>query len=169
MQSDPPLLFLYVRPTWAESGDDDDDTESCLVLPNSTILDLKVLLFNINMISPCQQRLYLDGHVLHDDRTVEEHGLQTGSVLSMRIYQRGGKPVIYLFPPVDIPDVQVQLSLVRSWKVSAVYPPTPVFRTTIPQSSSGQSVIWTIDAKQDGSLRDQRTGRAVSYLFWEAL
>ncbi|KAF8597617.1 hypothetical protein BDV93DRAFT_527291 [Ceratobasidium sp. AG-I] len=88
-QQDPPLIFLYVKPAWAQ--DDDDDTESCLVLPTSTILDVKVLLFNINMISPCQQQLSFHGKPLNDDRTIQENGLQTGSLLLLKIHQRGGR------------------------------------------------------------------------------
>ncbi|KAG9090128.1 hypothetical protein FRC06_001216 [Ceratobasidium sp. 370] len=78
----------------------------------------------------------------------------------------GGKPVIYLFPPAPMSNIRLTLALVKSWHFSALYPPTTI--STPPCKALSQVVSWTVDAKPDGTLFDQRTQREVSYLFWEA-
>ncbi|KAG9096412.1 hypothetical protein FRC07_010938, partial [Ceratobasidium sp. 392] len=80
----------------------------------------------------------------------------------------GGKPVIYLLPPVPTSNIHIRLSLADTWEFSALYPPTPITDETSSAGDYGQSVAWNVDAKPDGTLLDHRTRREVSYLFWEA-
>ncbi|CAE6418884.1 unnamed protein product [Rhizoctonia solani] len=45
----------------------------------------------------------------------------------------------------------------------------PDYQVNVEQSLRlGQAISWTVDAKPDGTLLDQATGREVAYLFWEA-
>ncbi|KAL8278978.1 hypothetical protein RQP46_008647 [Phenoliferia psychrophenolica] len=50
---------------------------------------------------------------------------------------RGGKPVIYLFPTTALTSVDVTLSLVPSWTLSALYPIVPITR-----SKSLSDLFW---------------------------
>ncbi|KAG9079764.1 hypothetical protein FS749_008251 [Ceratobasidium sp. UAMH 11750] len=67
-----------------------------------------------------------------------------------------------------MPNIRVRLSLVNTWEFSALYPPAPIMFETFQNIDNAQSVTWNVDAKPDGTLFDHRTGRKVSYLFWEA-
>ena len=81
---------------------------------------------------------------------------------------RGRKPVIYLFPPSDLPSVTVELLLTSTWSFSAVYPPpqTPI---SPGERQATQSLTWAVAAELSGTLVDKMTGTEVSYLFWEAM
>ncbi|KAK0454209.1 uncharacterized protein EV420DRAFT_1621487 [Desarmillaria tabescens] len=71
------------------------------------------------------------------------------------------KPIIYLYSPQPVHAV-VQVSLVKAWSFSAVYPNVP-----IKDSEIGQSVLWEVDVQKDHTLTTTN-GTRVSYLFWEA-
>lgn len=107
---------------------------------------------------------------MNEDDTFASLGFESGQEMHMFKQARGGKPVIYLFPPTPLHEVSVQLSLVPSWLFSAVHPPTPVELT---KSSDGeddtQAVSWTVSAEPNGLLTDKATNIEVSYLFWEAM
>ncbi|CAE6458904.1 unnamed protein product [Rhizoctonia solani] len=124
-----------------------------------------------------QQRMYpglpeggfnlsFDGSIMGDNDTFAQHRVQNGDEIEVIPIRTGGKPVIYLFSPSPILDVRVQLSLVKAWCFSAIYPPTPI---TLPSGDSlGEAIFWAVDTRPDGSLFDRLTNRKVAYLFWEA-
>ncbi|KAI1797045.1 hypothetical protein LXA43DRAFT_500331 [Ganoderma leucocontextum] len=78
---------------------------------------------------------------------------------------RGGKPVIYLFPPSTLSDATVSVSLVPQWNFTHIYPLTE----TKALDHGGQQVSWSVSAKLDGTLVERGTGLELSYLFWEAI
>ncbi|BGP35939.1 hypothetical protein JCM10296v2_007791 [Rhodotorula toruloides] len=77
---------------------------------------------------------------------------------------RGGKPVIYLFPPTPLDSASVTLTLTPEWHFSALYPVVdPV------KGGNGETTAsWTVSAQPDGSLVDLASGLELKYLFWEA-
>jgi hypothetical protein len=143
----------------------------CLkVLPQMSVFDLKHLVFNREGIPPCQSRLIFAGKQLEDGNTLDSSSIIHKSTIHLVLRLAGGKPVVYLFPPVPRSNISVRLSLVKSWQFSALYPSTPIEEDSTGNCSSmGQTVVWSVDAKPDGTLYDHRTSREVSYLFWEAL
>ncbi|QRW10468.1 ubiquitin family protein [Ceratobasidium sp. AG-Ba] len=113
---------------------------------------------------PCDQQMIFTDGSLAGKRTLSDYDIRPGDTLHLRLRLRGGKPVIYLFPPTPMASVSVSLALVAAWILSVVYPPTP-----IQEASDGtQSVTWTVNSNPDGTLFDLRSLREVSYLFWEA-
>ena len=78
------------------------------------------------------------------------------------------KPIIYLYPPISLPDVSVELHLASSWCFSAIYPQASL-QSGEHQTQTTQSLTWTIAAEPSGTLVDKTTGIEVSYLYWEAL
>ncbi|CAE6526558.1 unnamed protein product [Rhizoctonia solani] len=100
---------------------------------------------------------------MDESRTLEYHGVENGDEILVLQEQRGGKPVIYLFSSSPVSNVRVQLSLVKAWRFSAIYPPTPI---NLPSDDSlGEVISWTVDTRPDGSLFDRLTNREVAYLF----
>lgn len=113
-------------------------------------------------------RLFYDGQSLQGHQTVGGVGMEEGDTIDAHINQLGGKPVIYLFPPISSKplDVRVELSLSPSWSLSAIYPlHSGLTRTDL---SYGQNTSWTVRADSDGALHDKQSGVDVSYLYWEA-
>jgi ubiquitin len=120
-------------------------------------------------IPPNQQILVFAGQDLRDEPTVADYGIPNEAVVYLILKLRGGKPVIYLFPPAPMSEIYVQVSLVNTWKFSALYPPACITSQYFTNQCIGQSTTWTVDAKPDGTLFDRGSRREVSYLFWEAL
>ncbi|CAE7142225.1 unnamed protein product [Rhizoctonia solani] len=117
--------------------------------------------------------LTFNGRLLETERKLADYGVQYRSILRLIPNPNSrpllmGKPVIYLYPPKITTDIQVGLSLNRSWAFSAIYPPTAITAPTGDDKSVGQAITWTVDAQPDGVLWDHATRREVSYLFWEA-
>ncbi|CAE6527535.1 unnamed protein product [Rhizoctonia solani] len=79
------LLCVEVKPAWATDNDEDDDGYLYHVLPNSTILDLKILIHNLNMISPSRQRLEFRDQTLDDEQNMNEAQIESGSMLIMHV------------------------------------------------------------------------------------
>ncbi|KAL8292218.1 hypothetical protein RQP46_001684 [Phenoliferia psychrophenolica] len=98
--------------------------------------------------------------------TVQYNGLEDGDLIEVYPVQRGGKPVIYLFPPTPLASVRVDLSLVPEWTFSALYPVVPIDRSKAPHS--GTTATWTVSASPSGDLVELSSGLSLSYLFWEA-
>ncbi|KAJ7097361.1 hypothetical protein C8R44DRAFT_643573, partial [Mycena epipterygia] len=80
--------------------------------------------------------------------------------------QLGGKPVIYIYSPVDI-DIAVSLTLIRDWSFSTIYPVVPA-KSPFSPSGVGQRILWNVRTHPDGSLIELNTDLDVTYLFWEA-
>ncbi|KAG9046839.1 hypothetical protein FS837_003547 [Tulasnella sp. UAMH 9824] len=90
----------------------------------------------------------------------------------MALRERGGKPIIYLYPPTTI-KATVKLSLSLDWSLSAVYPIPPGLKPTRFASESadyGRVVQWNVTAHPDGTVLVNTADDAVeaTYLFWEA-
>ncbi|KAG8679968.1 hypothetical protein FRC11_003090 [Ceratobasidium sp. 423] len=86
-------------------------------------------------------RLIFNFFCMDAGRTLEDHGVRNGDNILVLQEQRGGKPVIYLFSPSPVSNVRVQLSLVKAWGFSAIYPPTPI---DLPSDDSfGEVISWT--------------------------
>jgi len=100
--------------------------------------------------------------------TLADYNIKPGDTLHLVLKLRGGKPVVYLFPPSSLPNVTVELLLTSSWHFSAVYP-SP--QTTLPfdENKPSQRITWTVAAEPNGILVNKSTGTEVSYLYWEAL
>ncbi|KAK0192574.1 hypothetical protein F5146DRAFT_1190868 [Armillaria mellea] len=99
------------------------------------------------------QFLY-EGLRIHHDTTFAEVDFLDGDIINCRRLQVGGKPVIYLFSPIE-QEVSVQLSLVNEWCFSAVYPVVP-------------TLTWRTITHNDQTLTETTTGLRASYLYWEA-
>lgn len=78
-----PPHHIQVKPAWAI--DDDDEDDRYLVFPHTTVLDTKVLAFNINMIAPSRQTLEFKGQLLQDDMLLSHYQVGPGDTLTMRI------------------------------------------------------------------------------------
>ncbi|BGP52280.1 hypothetical protein JCM10450v2_008251 [Rhodotorula kratochvilovae] len=125
---------------------------------------VKLLLERLDGTPSEQQRLIFAGRALKDDRTLDSIGIEDGATMLMALTLRGGKPVIYLFPPAHLPSATVSLSLPPEWDVSALYPVVNVKK----DERGRPRVEWTVSAAPDGSLVELSSGLELKYLFWEA-
>ncbi|KAJ7762975.1 hypothetical protein B0H16DRAFT_1368537 [Mycena metata] len=99
-----------------------------------------------------------------DDDTPASLGVEDGDDFFVYERQVGGKPVIYLFSPVE-KEVTVSLTLTREWSFSAIYPVVPAKALL---SNAGERIQWNVRTHPDGTLTELNTGLDVAYLFWEA-
>ncbi|CAE6444462.1 unnamed protein product [Rhizoctonia solani] len=78
------LFCVEVKSAWA-TDDDDEVGELYYVLPTSTILDLKVLIHNLSLISPSRQRLEFRGQTLDDEQNMNEAQVEHGNTLILHL------------------------------------------------------------------------------------
>ncbi|QRV96136.1 ubiquitin-like protein [Ceratobasidium sp. AG-Ba] len=108
---------------------------------------------------------YFGERVLLSD-TLGDRGVQENDEIDIYAEQKGKKPIIYIYPPVPTRNIRLDLSLVKQWDFSALYPPTLI--KAHDTQTLGHTVSWVVSAKPDGTLLDHATQREVAYLFWEA-
>ncbi|KAG8723739.1 hypothetical protein FRC09_001946 [Ceratobasidium sp. 395] len=136
------------------------------ISPNASVDRLKRVVCERFDFCSDDYHVFLDGNRLSGTQKIEECDYFDDAEFDFIRTQKGGKPVIYLFPPVPTTDIRLDLALVKSWDFSALYPATPI--STSKCGVLGQTVSWTVDAKPDGTLFDYQIQREVAYLFWEA-
>ncbi|KAG8747577.1 hypothetical protein FRC11_012297, partial [Ceratobasidium sp. 423] len=144
-------------------------TEETFNVPLTCTVDrLKSMIQERMFHTLTEDDFYLDfeGTMMCSGGTLASYGVENWDEIHAMRELRIGKPVIYLFSPTPLLDVRVQLSLVDSWRFSAIYPPVPIDSPS--DESLGQAITWAVDTKSDGLLWDRLTNREVAYLFWEA-
>src|SRR5258708_659893 len=87
--------------------------------------------------------------------------------ISIGVRLSGRKPVIYLYPPT-VMGVSFKLSLTPTWEFSAVYPLTAIKNLKLAKGQVTQQIEWNVHANPSGLLRDNLSGKDITYLFWEA-
>ncbi|KAG8770763.1 hypothetical protein FRC12_004070 [Ceratobasidium sp. 428] len=161
-QAKSPKEKLTIKIHFLDSGMD----HSVNISPNASVDRLKRLVCERFDFCVDDYHVFLDGNRLSGAQKLGECDYFDDSEFGFVRTQKGGKPVIYLFPPAPTADIRLNLALVKSWDFSALYPATPIAASTC--GVLGQAVSWTVDAKPDGTLFDHQTQREVAYLFWEA-
>ncbi|KAF8314721.1 hypothetical protein DL93DRAFT_981097 [Clavulina sp. PMI_390] len=120
---------------------------------------------------PDQCRFVFAGRMLFSDdtRSVSTLGIRDRSTVHLQFRLRGGKPVIYLFPPSHTTlTAKVTLTLSHQWSFSALYPIVATKRVLMADGRQGECVQWDFDVKANGELVDLNSNAEVSYAFWEA-
>ncbi|GAA6019750.1 hypothetical protein JCM10207_009252 [Rhodosporidiobolus poonsookiae] len=131
----------------------------------STVEDLKCFIQDKEGIPPDQQRVIFGSRELEDPRVLLSYAeLTHRSTLYMVTVLRGGKPVVYLFPPTFLPAARVSVTLSPQWGFCELDPVVDIKTTEHGESS----VSWTVSAGPTGKLVDLASGTSHRYLFWEA-
>lgn len=133
--------------------------------PSDTGYQLKTKVQELEGIPADQHALYFKGIKLKDHGTLAGLSITSGAVLDLFLQLRGGKPVIYLQPPVSI-NAKLRLSLVPQWKLSAVYPQPS--EGSFKSGKSAQAVESEVDVSPSGMISTKGTSTEVAYIFWEA-
>ncbi|KAG9119741.1 hypothetical protein FRC07_005081 [Ceratobasidium sp. 392] len=79
-------ITVRVQPDWSQ-----DEDEEYMVYPKTSVLDLKTLLYNINIISPDRQVLIFKEQELRDEQIIQEQGVQNRDRLTMKLYSGNSK------------------------------------------------------------------------------
>ncbi|KAG8962926.1 hypothetical protein FRC00_008412 [Tulasnella sp. 408] len=133
--------------------------------PSDSVYKLKTKIQDVMELPAGRQTLLHDGERLQDSATLASQSITSGTTLYLFREQTGGKPVIYLYPPMSI-NAKVRLSLIPGWKFSAVYPqPT---EGSFKEGKSTQDVEWDVAVNPSGMIRSQGDSTEVAYLYWEA-
>ncbi|KAI0787401.1 ubiquitin-domain-containing protein [Fomes fomentarius] len=140
-------------------------TVTITVSPDMSVRDVMEKIYKKENVPIDQQRLVYAGRMLACDRSLSSYHIQKESTLHLISVLKGGKPVIYLFPPRPFSDVTVSVRLAPQWSFSHIYPLMQVKAL----ANDMQSISWSVSAGKDGTLVDKRTNVDLSYLFWEAL
>ncbi|KAG8911027.1 hypothetical protein FRC01_005972 [Tulasnella sp. 417] len=133
--------------------------------PSDDICTLKRQIHALLGMPVDQQSLLFGWKHLEDDRTLAYYSIKSGAVLRVVQIFRGGKPVIYLYPPVQT-NAKVRLSLVPQWSLSAVYP-QPI-KGTFKEGESSRTAEWDVVAQPSGMMAVKGSSTEVAYIFWEA-
>ncbi|GAA6019730.1 hypothetical protein JCM10207_009245 [Rhodosporidiobolus poonsookiae] len=132
---------------------------------HATVADLKYLIYQKEGIPLHQQRMVSGGTTLEDPRALLSYrSIGSDSTLHLHLVLRGGKPVIYLFPPTFLPAARVSVTLSPQWGFCELDPVVDIKTTEHGESS----VSWTVSAGPTGKLVDLASGTSHRYLFWEA-
>ncbi|GAA5912041.1 hypothetical protein JCM8208_006466 [Rhodotorula glutinis] len=140
---------------------------------NDTLVNtVKLLYENQTRVPVHAQRLTLSGRQLDDRDTLEYYKIERWATLKVMLRLRGGKPVIYLFPPSSLPRAVVSLALSPEWTFSALYPVVDINKDVVEGGEGDEQVQerveWVVAAERDGSLVELSSRLELSYLFWEA-
>ena len=111
-----------------------------------------------------QQSLFFAGMRLEVGRPLSQYNIQPGCTITLALSLRGGKPVVYLFPPASLARAIVTVTLVPQWTFTHTYPVTPAKHL----ADGAQHITWTVSAERDGTLTELTSGLEVTSLFWEA-
>lgn len=150
----------------------DGKTINFIPRPTTLVRDIAEAVASYLGLSEGEICLVYGGEKLDDYKTIEDYNCEDGDPLDAHLVRRGGKPVIYLFPPSgeSVP-AQVSLKLSSAWSFSSIYPVAPVKALTSHNGvggRGGEEIAWSVLAQDDGTLHDHSTSCDVSYLFWEA-
>lgn len=129
---------------------------------SAKVYDVKVKLQAKTGVPWEDQRLIFAGQQLDDDDTLSDCKVEAECTLHLVLRLRGGKPVIYILPPVPM-DVKVHLALAPQWSFSAIYPSTDIRKD---DDDNTHHIEWHVTAQPDGMLKDSH-GTESTYLFWE--
>ncbi|GAA5823218.1 hypothetical protein JCM3770_004327 [Rhodotorula araucariae] len=138
---------------------------SITVYSHTTIENVRLVLDNLWGSYAVHSRLIHAGKQLEDKRSISDYGMKEGDTMYVVPRLRGGKPVVYLFPPTHLPTATVSLALSPEWNFSALYPVVDVEK----REDGGARVEWTVSASPGDSLVDLASGLDLKYLFWEAI
>ncbi|EAY13591.1 Ubiquitin family protein [Trichomonas vaginalis G3] len=104
-------------------------------------------------ISADQYKLRAGNKQIQHDHPLSDYNIQPGSILNLAWRNRGGKPVIYLYPMEEM-DVNVNIKI-NDGIFSFVYP------------SFDEGSTWKVKANPSGEIKHR--GKKMRYLFWETL
>lgn len=131
--------------------------------PNDTVDSLFAMIEVKEGIPTDLMRLVFAGQPLDSARRLADYNVRDNSVIHLLTKLRGAKPVIYLNASEGTEvTATVKLSLIPSWRFSAIYPVVPI------QENKGQTLEWSVTTKSDGTLHEHTVDADVAYLFWEA-
>ncbi|KAG8952354.1 hypothetical protein FRC04_004782 [Tulasnella sp. 424] len=163
---------IYIKTLWGK-------TLTIQVNSHDTIEHVKLSIQDREGVPPYQQKLIFAGKMLDNRHKVRHYNIQRETTMHLVLRERGGKPIIYLYPPTTI-EATVKLPLSLDWSLSAVYPVPPGSnRIKLSESESesesesadyGRTVEWNVTARPDGTMSVAAQKRRVeaTYLFWEA-
>lgn len=131
------------------------------VSPEYTVNDLTYLV--PELMNGIYSLVYNQSHLgLDSNKTLGSLGIEDGTIISMMLRLKGGKPVIYLYPDQETPiEAKVRISMDESdGRITTRYP-------VISPKEDQLENIWRVTANKDGEIF--YNGRKHYYLFWECV